>query len=180
MIRMTALAAAAGLSACASAPPPPVAAAPEPLAFERFFPGRTEGSGVFVNSWTGYERRFDVVIESTWDGRTLTLVEDFAYADGETDRKTWRLTRTGDRTFTGTREDVVGEARAFADGAAMRLEYDVLLGGWTLRFRDVLALEPDGRLYNAAVVSKWGLKVGRVELRLRRVESAARPLDRAA
>ena len=52
------------LAACASPPPVPVAATAPPLVLEAFFPGRTVGEGVFTNSWTGSERRFDVVIDS--------------------------------------------------------------------------------------------------------------------
>jgi hypothetical protein len=161
------------LGACASPPDLPSAAAAPPLALEAFFPGRTEGDGVFTNSWTGSQRRFHVVIDGAWDGRTLTLVEDFAYADGEKDRKTWQLTRTGPGTFEGTREDVVGTARAWIEGKVVRLEYTVKLGGWTVDFSDVLALRDDGSLLNRATVGKWGLRVGRVELSLRRVAPAS-------
>ena len=161
------------LGACASPPATPVAASAPPLALEAFFPGRTEGDGVFTNSWTGSERRFHVVINGAWDGRTLTLVEDFAYADGEKDRKTWRLTRTGPGAFDGTREDVVGTARAWTDGNVVRLEYKVEIAGWTVDFSDVLALRDDGSLVNRAIVGKWGLRVGRVELFLRRAGGAS-------
>lgn len=161
------------LGACASPPAAPVASAAPPLVLEQFFPGRTVGEGVFTNSWTGSERRFSVVIDGTWDGRTLTLVEDFAYADGEKDRKTWRLERTAPGVYAGTREDVVGKARAWTDGKVVRLEYSVELGGWTVDFSDVLALRDDGSLVNRATVGKWGIRVGRVELFLRRAEGAS-------
>ena len=59
---------------------------------------------------------------------------------------------------------MVGPARAWTEGKAVRLEYAVSLGD----FRDVLALNPDGSLINKATVGKWGLRVGRVELELRR------------
>ncbi len=161
------------LGACAAPPDIPAASTAPPLALEAFFPGRTEGEGVFTNSWTGSERRFRVVIDGAWDGSVLTLVEDFAYADGEKDRKTWRLTRTGPGAFRGTREDVVGEARVWTEGKVVRLEYTVKLGGWTVDFADLLALRDDGSLLNRATVGKWGLKVGRVELALRRTGPAS-------
>jgi len=167
-LRFAPLALLALVGACASPPDATVAASTPPLVLEEFFPGRTVGQGVFTNSWTGSERRFDVVIDSTWDGRTLTLVEDFVYADGEKDRKTWRLERTAPGTYVGTREDVVGQARAWTEGKVVRLEYSVSLGGWTVDFSDVLALNPDGSLINKAVVGKWGLRVGRVVLDLKR------------
>ncbi|MFO1082013.1 MAG: DUF3833 family protein [Reyranellaceae bacterium] len=163
------------LAGCATPPDPsrPTAPPAPALALESFFPGRTTGDGVFTNAITGAQRRFAVVIDGTWDGRTLTLVEDFRYADGETDRKTWRLERTGPGTFTGFREDVVGTARAWTEGDAVRLAYTVQLGGWTVDFADLLELRPDGSLLNRAVVGKWGLRVGRVELVLRREPAPA-------
>ena len=99
----------------------------------------------------------------------LILVEDFAYADGEKDRKTWHLQRQGPGVFTGTREDVIGTARVWTEDKRVRLQYAVKLGGWTVDFSDMLALRPDGTLLNRATVSKWGIGLGRVELVLHRV-----------
>ena len=140
----------------------------QPLVMEEFFAGVSDGEGVFVNSWTGTERQFRVVIVGLWDGKELTLVEDFDYADGEKDRKTWRLQKQGSGTFTGTREDVVGQARAWTEDRRVRLEYSVKLSGWTVDFADILALRADGTLLNRATVGKWGLRIGRVELVLRK------------
>jgi len=69
------------LGACASSPQ--IASNPDdlPLVMEDFFSGVTHGDGMFVNSWTGAERRFAVAIAGTWDGEELILIEDFAYAD---------------------------------------------------------------------------------------------------
>lgn len=153
---------------CASPPEIDVQPAEVPLVMEEFFAGVTEGEGVFVNSWSGAERRFRVVIQGSWDGKELLLVEDFEYADGEKDRKTWRLLSEGPGTYSGTREDVVAKARVWTEGRRVRLEYSVALGGWTVDFADILALRADGTLLNRATVAKWGLRVGRVELVLRK------------
>jgi hypothetical protein len=156
------------LGACAAPPASPANENSPRLVLESFFDGTTSGRGVFTNSWTGSQRSFDVVIQGSWDGRVLTLVEDFAYADGEKDRKTWRLQATEPGRYTGTREDVVGVARAWTEGNAVRLEYAVNLGGWTVDFSDVLALQDSANLVNKATVGKWGIRIGRVELWLRR------------
>ena len=74
-------------------------------------------------------------------------------------------------SFTGTREDVVGPARVWTEDGRVRLEYDVELGGWTVHFADLLALRPDGTLLNRATVGKWGIRIGRVELVLRKSSS---------
>lgn len=157
-------------AACASAP---VADSAATLRMENFFPGRVMAEGVFTPRFGGDPRGLTVTIDSTWDGKVLILAEDFVYSDGERDKKTWRLTPTGDRTFSGVREDVIGTARLFPDGPAMRLDYTVILkteafGPLHVRFRDILALQPDGSLLNKAVVSKWGLTLGTVELRMTR------------
>lgn len=159
------------LGGCASPPQLVLQSADPPLVMETFFAGNTEGEGLFLNSWTGDERRFHVVIAGVWDGDVLTLVEDFDYADGKKDRKTWRLKRTAPGAFVGTREDVVGQARVWTEGRIVRLEYVVKLGGWTVEFADALALRDDGSLINKAIVGKWGVRVGRVELVLRRSSS---------
>lgn len=163
---------AAGLLAACAGPPEiaPQAAAPA-LRLEEFFVGSSSGEGYFLNSWSGARREFRVTIAGSQSGEVLTLVEDFDYADGERDRKTWRLKRTAPGVYSGAREDVEGLARAWSENGQVRLVYSVRLGGWLLDFADVLALRPDGTLLNRAVVSKWGVRIGRVELVLRRTES---------
>ena len=156
-----------GLGACATAPAPPPEAAGSRFVLEEDLVGHTIGRGRF-STITGVDRGFTAYLEGTWDGTTLTLVEDFAFDDGEKDRKTWRLEQTGPGTFVGTREDVVGQAKAWTDGKAVRLEYTVNLGGFNVDFSDVLVLTAPDALLNKAVVGKWGLRVGRVELVLRR------------
>lgn len=163
-------------AACATAPRVPDDASSDPFVIERDLAGRNLARGEF-RSITGAHRAFDARLEGVWDGRTLTLVEDFAFDDGELDRKTWRLERVAPGRFVGTREDVVGEARGFQDGNAFRLEYDVVLptggGGRRVHFRDVLVRTEDDGIRNDAVVSWFGLRVGSVSLTMRR--DAAEP-----
>ncbi len=75
---------------------------------EDYFRGTTYADGRF-SAINGVRRDFKVVLTGRWNGRTLTLIEDFTYADGEKDRKTWRFAKTGEGRYTGRREDVVGE-----------------------------------------------------------------------
>ena len=159
------------LSACATRPPPP-ANISAPFAVERDLAGRNTARGTF-RSITGARRDFTAELNGAWDGRTLTLVEQFAFDDGERDTKTWRLQRLANGEWSGTREDVVGTARGFQDGDVFRLEYDVNLAtgnGSTrkVRFRDVLALGGPGVVINTATVGWYGLRVGSVELTMTR------------
>ena len=157
------------LTACAGTPkidPAPQRA----LVPEQFFKGRTLATGEFVNTIDGSRRGLTAIIDGSFDGKTLTLVEYFTFSDGEKYKKTWRLTKTGPSTYVGTREDVVGEAQGRLDGPFFRLTYDADVKAkgtvLTLKFDDVLALEQDGSVLNRAVVSKWGVKIGEVTLRI--------------
>ena len=55
---------------------------------EEFFDGRVLAKGQFQDVFGTVRRRFDVVVTGIWDGETLKLVEDFAYADGTTEQRT--------------------------------------------------------------------------------------------
>ncbi len=159
------------LSGCAAMPafdaPPPATK----LVLEEALNGRTLGDGVFVNGITGGETKFTVVIDGAWDGKVLTLVEDFTFGDGTQERKTWRLTKTADGVYSGVREDVIDSADVRQDGNGVRLDYYVTLttglGGIDVRFQDLLYLNADGSIANKAVVSKFGLRVGRVDITMR-------------
>ncbi len=48
-------------------------------------------TGQFQDVFGTVRRRFDVEINGTWDGETLTLVEDFVYEDGSTEQRIWTL-----------------------------------------------------------------------------------------
>ena len=161
------------LLGCATRPAlPSDEAVADRFILERDLAGKTVGRGAF-KAITGADRPFTAYLDGTWDGRTLTLVEDFDFDDGEQDRKTWRLTKQDDGTFTGTREDVVGEAIGFYDGEGFRLEYFIRLGGEDgeggrrVKFRDILYKRDDGVIINSATVGYYGLRVGRVNLEIR-------------
>jgi hypothetical protein len=147
----------------------PASAEGEPLVLERFFAGTTTGRGIFESRIAGVERRFVVTTNGTWNGEVLTLVEDFRYDDGETDRKIWRFTKTSDGRYTGTRDDVIGAAKIRSDNGRIHMSYDIDLpraDGTTTRlhFADILEKQPDGSVVNTARVSKFLFPVGRVEV----------------
>lgn len=166
------------LMGCALRPSLPVdEVGAEGFVLERDLAGKTVGRGEF-KAITGNNRPFTAYLDGSWDGQTLTLVEDFDFDDGEKDRKTWRLTKQDDGTFTGTREDVVGEAIGFYDGKGFRLEYFIQLGGENgeggrrVKFRDILYKREDGVVINSATVGYYGLRVGRVNLEIKRDEES--------
>jgi hypothetical protein len=134
---------------------------------EEFFKGKSVAVGRF-QAINGVDRRFKVALTGRWNGKVLTLREDFAYADGERDRKTWRFTKTAPGQYTGTREDVVGEAMVKVEGNVARYAYlvDIDPSGKKniVRFHDTLRLMPDGTLLNTAWVSKFAFPIAKVRV----------------
>ncbi|NND91471.1 MAG: DUF3833 family protein [Granulosicoccus sp.] len=162
------------LAACANSPPIPDGPR-EKFELTRDLAGKTVGRGNF-NAIDGTDRDFVAYIDGSWDGQVMTLVEDFEYADGVQETKTWKLTRLPNGEYSGVREDVIGTARGFQDGDAFRLEYTMAIPddegkpGRKVRFRDVLVKQSDGAIRNEAIVGFWGIRVGRVSLIITREE----------
>ena len=138
------------------------------LVLESFFAGRTRGDGVFTNSWTQSQRRFQVVIDGTWDGRVLALSESYDYADGLHEQKNWHLRQTAPGMFIGTYDDTIGTASIWSEGSAVRLRYRLRLAGIALAFDETMAVRDDGCVIDRARVTKWGIPVGRLEVIMRR------------
>jgi Protein of unknown function (DUF3833) len=147
---------------------------------ESFFKGRTYAYGKF---WAinGSSRAFKVILNGSWNGKVLRLREDFIYADGEKDTKTWIFRKTSPTTYLGTREDVVGQTLVTVSGREATFTYDVDLTPKTsptmVRFHDTLALQPDGTLFNTAWVTKFGFPVARVKVNFARNEAVARAIQ---
>ncbi|MGL4236504.1 DUF3833 family protein [Tabrizicola sp.] len=163
------------LSACASTPALPPRAGP-PITLVSAFQGRTTGSGHFRVWLTGDERRFTARLNGTVTGRegarTLTVVEDFNYDDGQKDRLTWVFREQGPGRWTGKREDTVGEATVIEENGLIRLIYTADFrspsGVTRLGFEDILYGLPDGTVVNDAVVSRAGFAVASVRFVIRR------------
>ncbi len=160
------------LAGCALKPSIPeeaLAESVQPFVLERDLLGKTKATGSF-SAIDGTYREFVAYVDGSWDGEKMTLVEDFEYADGVKERKTWVLTKLENGEFSGTREDVVGTARGYQDGKAFRLEYTMALPdedgnpGRKMKFLDVLANQADGGISNKAIVGIWGFRVATVDL----------------
>jgi hypothetical protein len=157
------------LAGCAGPPDIKAAAGVPAFTLEGFFRGQTVGTGSFTSQIAGVNRELTVVTRGRWDGRTLTLREDFFFKDGEKDVKTWRFTRVAPGRYEGTREDVIGKADVRQVGNTVQLTYtaDVRAkdGSVTrLDFADTIAPLDGRRVLNEAVVSKFGVPIGKVSL----------------
>ncbi len=160
------------LAGCATKPPTPDNAG-EAFVLERDLVGKTLATGSF-SAIDGTHREFIAHIDGSWDGKAVTLVEDFEFDDGVKERKTWVLTRLENGEWSGIREDVVGTARGYQDGKAFRLDYTMALPnedgtpGRKMKFRDVLINDSDGTIINNATVGLWGFRVATVSLLIER------------
>ena len=163
------------LAGCAATPAPPAQPGP-PITLVSAFHGRTTGRGHFRIWLTGDERRFTAKLNGRVTGtegaRTLTVVEDFLYDDGQQDRLTWVFRETGPGRWTGKREDTVGEATVIEEDGQIRLSYTADFkspsGVNRLEFQDILYARADGTIVNDAVVSKAGIAVASVRFLIQR------------
>ncbi|MBB4042082.1 hypothetical protein GGR34_003767 [Microvirga flocculans] len=140
------------------------------FSLERYFVGKTSAVGSF-SAINGFKRSFTVSLRGKWNGKTLTLVEDFVFDDGERDRKTWRFEKIAKDTYIGKREDVIGETTVTISGNTAHFNYLVDLDAKNksnrVRFYDTMTLQDDGTVLNTALVTKYGFPVAtsRVEFR---------------
>ena len=136
------------------------------LNLEEFFEGRTVAYGQFQDVFGTVRRRFEVEINGTWDGDTLTLVEDFVYEDGSTEQRVWTLVKTGEDTWRGTAPGVIGVAFGEERGDAFNWRYtiDLPVPDGTLRvtFDDWMWLLTEDRLLNRAYMKRFGVDIGEV------------------
>ncbi len=141
--------------------------------FEDYFTGKTVAFGKF---WAinGVNRTFRVDLDGTWDGKTLTLVEDFVYDDGVEETKIWYFTKTGEGQYVGRRDDVEGVANVTINGNTARYGYGLYLDAENrenlVQLKDKMVLLEDGTVRNTATVFKFGFPVGRVVVNFARAE----------
>jgi hypothetical protein len=134
----------------------------------KFFKGKSSATANF-KAINGVNRDFTVALNGKWNGKTITLREDFVYSDGERARKTWRFTKTGEGEYSGTREDVIGATKVRVNGNTARFTYLVDLdegpGENIVRFYDTIKFSEDGKsALNTALVTKYGFPVAKVRV----------------
>jgi hypothetical protein len=136
------------------------------LNLEDFFDGPVTASGQFQDIFGTVRRRFDVDVDSSWDGETLILTEDFVYEDDTTERRVWTLIKTGPDTWEGTAPGVQGTATGQETGDTFNWRYtiDLPVGDDTLRatFNDWMWLMSEDTLLNRAYMSRAGIPIGEV------------------
>ena len=105
---------------------------------------------------------------SAAQGEVGTLDERFAYSDGSTQRRVWTITRLGPGRYSGRADDVVGEASGEAAGNALRWRYVLALPVdgkvYNVDFDDWMFLMDDKVMLNRSLMSKFGFRLGEVTL----------------
>ena len=144
------------------------------LRLEDYFRGRTRAHGLFVDRFGNLRRQFQVDIDGSVQGDTLTLKEAFAYDDGERQTRTWTIQALGGGRYVGSADDVVGQAWGEAIGNTFHWRYklDLKIGPgktWRVGFKDWMHLQDDGVLMNRAQISRWGLKIGDLTIAFRKL-----------
>ena len=137
-----------------------------------YFDGMLDAWGV-VHDWRGkVTRRFSVEIDGTVSGDTIVLDERFEFNDGERSTRKWTIELSEDDGVIARADDVIGDASGKVVGNAMSLGYliDLDVGDrqYRVRFDDMLWQIDDDVLFNRAVISKFGIKVGEVTLFMKR------------
>jgi hypothetical protein len=138
------------------------------LDLREYFNGTLDAYGLFTDRSGKVVKRFTVVMRCTWTGDNGVLDEDFLYSDGTRQKRIWRLKKLPDGRYTGTADDVVGEAQGQARGNAFNWVYTLALPVdgtvWNVAFDDWMYLMSDRVMLNKAVMSKWGVRLGEVTL----------------
>ena len=160
------------LTGCASPQVADYAAEQPVLDLRQYFNGTLDAYGLFTDRSGKVVKRFTVVMKCSWQGapgqEVGVLDEEFSYSDGTKQRRVWTLKRTAAGRYTGTADDVAGEAAGEEKGNAFRWGYTLKLPveGKTIevQFDDWMYLMTDKVMLNKAKMSKFGFGLGEVTL----------------
>jgi len=157
-----------GLTACASTGVEQYRAETPVLDLKTYFNGTLDAWGMFQGRSGEVKKRFHVRIDARWEGDVGVLDERFSWSDGTTSTRVWTLTRQTDGSFRGRADDVIGEALGEAAGNALRWRYVLALPVdgkvYNVDFDDWMFLIDDKVMLNRSFMSKWGFRLGEVTL----------------
>ena len=156
------------LAGCASPTPADYANQTPVLDLRSYFNGPLSAQGLVTDRSGKVVRRFSVALNGRWDGDQGVLEEDFVYSDGERQRRVWHLRQLPDGRYTGTADDVVGEAIGQAAGNALNWHYTLRLPVdgqvYEVQFDDWMYLMDAHVMLNKAAMRKFGFQLGEVTL----------------
>ena len=143
------------------------------LDMHEFFSGQIDGYGMFQGRSGEVKRRFTVAIDAVHEGdHIIVLDEKFSWADGTKSQRIWRLIEQADGQWTGTANDVIGQAKGEVVGNAFHWQYVLDLPvddkRYQVNFDDWMYLINEDVMLNRAVMSKFGVELGSVTLSMHR------------
>ena len=138
----------------------------------KFFEGDTIAYGIFEDRFGNLRRQFRVNIRGSIVDDKLILDEKFLYDDGESDSRIWKITKNkllnNQTNYSGSAEDIEGNAKGKVVGNALNWTYDVYLNfkrnKIKVKFNDWIYQQDDSVAINRAYVSKFGIEIGSVTL----------------
>ncbi|HOP64196.1 MAG TPA: DUF3833 domain-containing protein [Spirochaetota bacterium] len=138
------------------------------LILEDYLNGTFDAYGIFINRSGQVTRRMHVVMKASWTGDTGILDEDFIWSDGEKQKRIWHLKKISTSAYEGRAEDVIGTATGEVAGNAFHWEYTLAVNVdgsiYNFAFDDWMYLMNDQILINRAKMSKFGFRVGEINI----------------
>ena len=170
-MRLTVIAATLFLSGCSASLDDYKQTKPD-FVLQEYLSGDITAWGIVQDYSDKLVRRFCVDIKGTWEqeGDVLkgTLDETFYYADGEEQKRIWKLEVDAQGNVTGTAGDVIGTASGRATGTAFNWQYtlDVPVSGsnYELAVDDWMYMMDDTRMMNRSYMSKFGVTVAEISI----------------
>lgn len=138
------------------------------LSFRQYFNGPVEAWGIFTDRTGKVQQRFTVRMHGHWIDDDGVLEENFQYADGHTEARTWKIKALPNGAYEATAGDIVGTAAGQESGNAVNWRYTLAIpfsgSVWQMQFDDWMYLVNEDTLINKATMSKWGVRLGEVTL----------------
>jgi len=135
---------------------------------QEYFNGTIKAWGILQDRSGEVTKRFDVIMEGSWNGDEGTLDETFDFDDGKHQKRKWFLKKVNDESFIGKASDVVGEAAGAQKGNAINMKYvlQIPVGDKTydIAINDWLIQMDEKRMVNISALTKFGFNVGRLTI----------------
>lgn len=144
---------------------------------EGFFAGETTAKGTIFSKTVGASRSFNMSTVGTWDGKVLTLVENYQYAAGDNEQRIWKFTKTGDGKYTATSKEIQKKVKVEIKGRVASFKYQKKLSRpgkkpVKVTFTEQWSLRKNGILASTTKLSKL-VRVGREAINFARAGNEA-------
>ncbi|MEP1443884.1 MAG: DUF3833 family protein [Hyphomicrobiales bacterium] len=144
---------------------------------EGFFAGKTIAKGTIFSKTVGAGRSFNMSTVGTWDGKVLTLVENYQYAAGDNEQRIWKFTKTGNGTYTATSKEILKKINVVIKGRVASFKYQKKLprpgkSPVKVTFTEQWTLNKNGTLSSTAKLTKL-VRVGREAINFARAGNEA-------